>query len=142
MKKGLLKTHTTSLAEIRELRHVVERELKDADVAALSNDRRFACSYNAALQLGHMVIAASGHRTNPVKPGHHKLTFEVAEDLIGTEAASLTAFFDICRKKRNNLDYHTSGAISDGDVAQIQKQARDYQVLVENWIASNHQGLA
>ena len=85
-----MKTHTTSKQEINDLKKVVEREINDASVQAISNDRRFACSYNAALQLAHIVLAAAGYRTNSTKPGHHKSTFEAVALIIGTaEARSL-----------------------------------------------------
>ena len=46
-----LRAHRTSPQEINDLRAVVERHLADANIDALSNDRRFATAYNAVLQL-------------------------------------------------------------------------------------------
>lgn len=129
--------------EISALRRVVERDLNDAQVAGVSNDRRFACSYNAALQLGQMALAAAGYRTNSNKAGHHKLTFEAAEAVIGSATASvLSAVFEVCRNKRNNLDYSVAGVISDAEAIEIQVRAQEYQTLVENWISHHHQPLA
>ena len=52
--------HRTSLQEINELRKLIARDLADAAIPALSEDRRFATAYNAVLQLAKMVIACAG----------------------------------------------------------------------------------
>ena len=57
-----IKSHRTSQQELNDLRDVVERDMQDAGVEALSADRRFATAYNAVLQLAKMVIACSGYR--------------------------------------------------------------------------------
>ncbi len=134
----------TSPLEISGLRKVVERDLKDAKIAGVSSDRSFACSYNAALQLGHIVLAAAGYRTNSNKPGYHKLTFEAAEAIMGTTAAvaALSAFFEVCRTKRNNLDYNVAYVISESQAIEILARALEYQTLVEDWITNNHPTLA
>ena len=41
--------HTTSPQELTEIRRLVARDLADAAIPALSDDRRFATAYNAAL---------------------------------------------------------------------------------------------
>ena len=55
-----VKRHRTSRQELEGLRDVVERDLQDAAIEALSADRRFATAYNAVLQLAKMVIACAG----------------------------------------------------------------------------------
>jgi hypothetical protein len=52
--------HRTSKQELDELRSIVERDLEDAAIPALSEDRRFATAYNAALQTAKMAIACAG----------------------------------------------------------------------------------
>jgi hypothetical protein len=56
----------------------VDRDLADAAIPALSEDRRFATAYNAALQTAKMAIACAGYRVASV-PGHHRITFEGAK---------------------------------------------------------------
>lgn len=90
-----LKPHSTSANEIDALRTILAREMTDAALPNLSRDRRFACFYNAALQLGHMVIACAGYRINPQKPGFHALTFTTVEVIIGATSTTLTSYFDI-----------------------------------------------
>lgn len=106
--RQLVRSHVTSKNEIDELRGVIARDLADAAISALSSDRRFATAYNAALQTAKIVIACAGYRVAGL--GHHQTTFEAAELAIGSQSATLMAFFDTCRRKRNIVDYdrHTS----------------------------------
>jgi hypothetical protein len=46
----------------------VGRDLADAAIPGLSEDRRFATAYNAALQTGKMAIACAGYRIGSVFP--------------------------------------------------------------------------
>src|SRR5579864_7280973 len=92
-----VKPHKTSRQEIENLRDVVERDLQDAEIEALSADRRFATAYNAVLQLAKMVIACAGYRVAGV--GHHLTTFEALEIAMGPSVSALVAYFDTCRRK-------------------------------------------
>jgi hypothetical protein len=94
--------HTTSRQELSEIRRLVARDLADASIPALSEDRRFATTYNAALQTAKMAIACAGYRVASV-PGHHRLTFEGAKLALGKPAAQLADYFDACRRKRMKL---------------------------------------
>jgi hypothetical protein len=73
LQNGRVKSHRTSAQELRDLRDVVERDLQDAGIEALSADRRFATAYNAVLQLAKMAIACAGYRVAGL--GHHQTTF-------------------------------------------------------------------
>jgi len=53
-------THTTSIQELAKIRRLVARDLSDAAIPVLSEDRRFATAYNAALQTGKMAIDRAG----------------------------------------------------------------------------------
>lgn len=52
----------TSLQEMTELRRLIARDLADAAIPELSEDRRFATAYNAALQTAKMAIACADYR--------------------------------------------------------------------------------
>lgn len=133
-----LKPHSTSRNEIDNLRKVVERELADAAIPQLSNDRRFACYYNAALQMGHMVLASAGYRTNTNIGGHHAITFEAAELILGPTSTILTAYFDVCRRKRNKVDYDTAFIVSDKETDEIAARVPEFHDMVERWISATH----
>jgi hypothetical protein len=44
--------HRTSIQELNEIRRLVARDLADAAIPALSEDRRFATAYNAPTRPG------------------------------------------------------------------------------------------
>ena len=106
-----VRTHTTSLQELNDLRGVVARDLADAAIADLSTDRRFATAYNAVLQTAKMVIACAGYRVAGL--GHHQTTFEAVELAMGPSAAPLAAYFDTCRRKRNMVDYDMANVATE-----------------------------
>ena len=129
--------HTTSVQELTEIRRLVARDLSDATIPALSEDRRFATAYNAALQTGKMAIACAGYRIASV-PGHHRLTFEGTKLAVGKPVEALADYFDACRRKRNEIDY-TGAAIATGTESdELVLHAKSFLDLVERWIESNH----
>lgn len=60
---GWLKPEAASRDEIRSLLTIVERDLKDANVAGLSADRRFEAAFSAARTSANIALRASGYRT-------------------------------------------------------------------------------
>jgi hypothetical protein len=105
--------HKTSRKELDDLRAVVVRDLEDAAIQELSDDRRFATAYNAALQTAKMSIACAGFRLAST-PGHHRLTFEAARLALGTTAVRSLDFFEACRRKRNVIDYDHASVATHG----------------------------
>ena len=73
-----VQSHTTSKQEIDGLRALIQRDLTDAALPALSTDRRFATAYNAALQTAKIVIACAGYRVAST-PAHHRLILRQPE---------------------------------------------------------------
>jgi uncharacterized protein (UPF0332 family) len=107
---------------------------------ALSADRRFATAYNAVLQIAKMVIACSGYRV--VGPAHHVTTFEALEIAMGNPVVALVAYFDICRRKRNQVDYDCANAASESEAEDLLREAEEFRDLVEDWIRRHHPGFA
>ncbi len=129
--------HTTSKAELDNMRELIARDLADAAVARLSADRRFATAYNAALQAANMAVACAGYRIT-AKIGHHKVSLESAALALGKGAASLTDYFETCRRKRNQIDYTHSHVATDTEAKEIVAKAKEFHELVESWISKNH----
>ncbi|MEX0711881.1 MAG: hypothetical protein WD278_06000 [Pirellulales bacterium] len=115
---------------------VVDRDLDDAAVPALSADRRFATAYNAALQVAKMAIACAGYRVIGV--GAHQTTFEAVQLAVGGRIAPLALYFETCRRKRNRVDYDAAHIVSDAEAQEIRAQAEQLRTDVEAWIASQH----
>lgn len=135
-----MRGHTTSKSEINDLRAVIERDLVDASLEELSDDRRFATAYNAALQTAKMVVCASSYRVSG--QGHHQTHFVAIEVAMGQSAARYAAFFETCRRKRNMVDYDLSGIASRTEVEQLIDEAEAFLDLAEAWIADHHRALA
>ena len=129
--------HTTSIQELTEIRRLVARDLADAALPGLSEDRRFATAYNAALQTGKMAIACAGYRIASV-PGHHRLTFEGAKLAVGKPVEALADYFDACRRKRNEIDYTGATIATSTEADELVLHAKSFVDLVERWIESNH----
>src|SRR5271157_4648734 len=118
-------THSTSKEELDALRGLIARDLRDAGVKGLSADRSFATAYNAALQTAKMAIACAGYRVTG--QGHHQVSFEAAELAVGPSASSLVAYFELCRRKRNTLDYDVANVVSDTEAAELLQKAQEFK---------------
>lgn len=137
---GSIHTHTTSRREIENLRELVARDLKDAEIEGLSDDRRFATAYNAVLQLSKMAIACFGYRVSSNKTGHHRTTFEAVKNAIGTaDVENLADYFETCRRKRNLIDYDATEVASETEADELVEKGREFQTIIEDWIAKNYQ---
>jgi uncharacterized protein (UPF0332 family) len=138
VKDRIVQKHSTSRQEIENLRELVNRDLKDAELENLSDDRRFATAYNAVLQLSKMAISCSGHRLT-TGAGHHRNTFEAVKVALSTAFAdSLVDYFETCRRKRNKIDYDTAEVVTETEVIELIEKSREFQTLIENWIDQNH----
>lgn len=132
-----VQNHTTSRQEMDNLRELVSRDLKDAGIEGLSADRRFATAYNSVLQISKMAIACAGYRV-AVGTGHHQKTFEAVKIALGNPAENLADYFETCRRKRNKIDYDAAEVVTETEADEILEKAREFQTLVEDWIAKNH----
>jgi hypothetical protein len=129
--------HTASRQELSDTRRLVARDLADATIPALSEDRRFATAYNAALQTAKMAIACAGYRIASV-PGHHRLTFEGAKLSLGKQAEQLADYFDACRRKRNEIDYTGATIATATEADELVFHAKSFLKMVEEWIETTH----
>lgn len=129
--------HKTNRKELDDLRAVIVRDLEDAAIQELSDDRRFATAYNAALQTAKMSIACAGFRLAGI-PGHHRLTFEAARLALGTTAVRSLDVFEACRRKRNVIDYDHASVATHTEAEEIVAEAQAFFELVERWIATNY----
>ncbi len=133
---GRLVPHRTSRKEIDDLRAVVARDLSDAIIKGLSDDRRFAPTYNAALQTAKILLACAGYRVTG--RAHHQTSFAAIEIAIGGGSSRYSMFFDTCRRKRNTVDYDMSGIATRTDVNEIIRETKKFVDLVEVWIERNY----
>jgi len=123
------------------LRELISRDLADAAIKGLSSDRRFATAYNAALQTAKMAIACAGYRLASTQ-GHHRLTFDAARLALGPSAGRSLDFFEVCRRKRNTIDYDQASVATDTEAAEVASEAAAFLEHVERWIRTHHAKLA
>ena len=134
--EGRIRRHRTNSREIARLFQIVERDLVDAAIGALSVDRRFATAYNAVLQAATAVLCSEGYRAHGL--GHHSTTFEFVKEAMGPDIVSLADYFDDCRRKRNAVDYVGTGVISLTEVEELLEEARAFAAQARTWVEANH----
>lgn len=100
---------------------------------------RFVMAYDAARTLSLSVVRASGYRPRSV--GAHYNTF-LALEAADPAFATLSAYFDGCRIKRNSCEYDLAGGITDTDADGLLSAVRQFTVDAEAWIYARYPHLA
>jgi hypothetical protein len=85
-----------------------------------------------------VVLACSGYRLDPKSGGHHVTAFEALPLSLGAGASKLANYFDVCRRKRNEIDYDRAFVASDADADEIVRRTNDLRRKVEKWISANY----
>ena len=135
LNQGRLRQYKTSKKEIENLVALVRRDIKDAKVESLSSDRRFACAYNAVLQLATIYLYCKGYK--PEGTGHHFTVFQAMKIIMGNNYYTLADYFDSCRSKRNITDYDYAGAISDSEAKELIEEAEKFLEIIINCLKKN-----
>lgn len=133
---GKLKRHKATAEEIHKLFEVVKRDMADAHVHGLSEDRRFTIAYNAALQAGRAYLAAEGYRT--AGQGHHHTVFQALRRLLDKEHHHVLDYLDDCRSKRNLAEYLGTEVTSEQEVAELIREAQAFSKLLHDLIRNRH----
>lgn len=138
---GRLKKHRPSRKEVSDLLAIADRRLRDAAVAELSSDGRFASAYGASLSLLTIVVVASGFRVGHAA-GHHRLTIDLLPALKGEQERSRARYMDACRRKRNLGEYERSGVVTDAEARALASAAAGLRADVLAWLATDYPSLA
>jgi hypothetical protein len=120
----------------RVLLTIVNRDLKDANVAAISEDRRFEAAYSAARTAATIALRASGYRTS-TQVGHHAKTIESLELTINADSKMVQKMRTLS-KKRNITSYDTAGNVSKQELELAIKTAAELHRQVVAWLEKNH----
>lgn len=131
-----LTAEPTSRNEIKDLMTIVERDLKDADVSAMSDDRRFEAAFNAARTLANIAVRACGYRV-PMQIGHHVKMIESLEVTVHADSKlinRLKAF----SKKRNATSYDSAGNVSKQELKSVIETAGQMKATVLAWLQKSH----
>jgi uncharacterized protein (UPF0332 family) len=133
--------HTTNPKEIENLFKVIDRDIADAGVTAISADRRFATAYNAALQLATVVLLASGFRVTASK-GHHFVTLSSLPFTMGKSAVGRSNYLNTCRHTRNKTDYDRAGVTEEQEVEILLEEVTEFRRDVLDWLSLHHPELS
>ena len=128
-----------SKAELDNLRSIVNRSLKDVATPGLSADARFIMAYDAARTLSLIIVRASGYRPRAV--GGHYNTF-LALEAADRAFATLSAYFDGCRMKRNDCEYDFAGGVTDTEADALLKAVQQFARDAEAWVKARHPNFA
>ncbi len=132
---GWLVEHEPSQDETRALFGVIDRDLQDSGVAALSPDTQLGLAYNAALQAATIALAAHGYRAS--RERKHYVTIQSLAVTIGAEAVTVRKL-DVFRKKRNVGDYERAGSTSAKEASELRDLARELRAAVHDWLVRHH----
>lgn len=132
---GWLTEHWATREETTALLGVVERDLRDSEVEALSSDAQLGLAYNAALQAGTIALAACGYRAT--RERKHYVTIQSLAHTVTADAAVVNKL-DALRKKRNLGDYERAGSISVGEAREARDLARRLRDDVRAWLERLH----
>lgn len=69
------------------------------------------------------------------------MSFQAAELAVGAAVSNLVTYFELCRRKRNTLDYDVANVVSDTEAREVLTKAEEFKREVESWIAANHPSL-
>jgi hypothetical protein len=133
---GWLKAEPASPQEIADLLGIVARDLRDARVEAISEDRRFEAAFNAARTAANVALRASGYRT-AVQAGHHLKTIDSLEFTIEADPR-LIQKMRVFSKKRNATSYDSAGNVSDQELEEAINAAEQLRQSVIAWLRANH----
>jgi len=133
---GWLKAEPTAPGEIADLLGIVNRDLQDAQVEAISEDRRFEAAFNAARTAAYVALRASGYRPS-MHIGHHLKTNDSLELTVNADPR-LIHKLRVFSKKRNATSYDSAGNVSDQELEEAIRVAAQLRQSVLDWLQANH----
>jgi len=131
-----LRQHKTKPSEISDLLQIVDRDLEDARERHISNDWRFGIAYNAALKLCTILLYPKGYRSE--RALQHYRTIQSLPLILGENRKDDAQYLDVCRSKRNIVEYDQIGAVSEQDADELIEFCCELRGDVLNWLRESH----
>jgi hypothetical protein len=123
--------------EILQLLSIVDRELADAGIEAVSTDGRFSHAYNGALTLCRIALRASGYRVAKGK-GAHYLEINSLVYTLGDSHKETQIFLSRCTKIRGQEVYTHAGVVDPRDVDDLLQTVKQLRDDVLSWLKADH----
>jgi len=141
LQSGHLTNHQATVAEVRNLLGVVDRELADASVVGLSDDGRFTHAYDAALLLCKLALHASGFEVQKRAPGHHAHWINSLEHTLGSSQKETLIHLSKSSKLRHTSLYDHAGVAQKVDADDLLRAAQQLRTEVLAWLRVKHSTL-
>lgn len=116
LKVGALHPHAPDAAGMNKLLQAAQRNLRDARLAATSNDGRFDSAYRCILQCAMLGLWSAGFRTATSQPGHHHTALQCLPMTLAWPMDEVIVL-DALRRQRNLADYQ-GDPISDPSLVE------------------------
>jgi hypothetical protein len=133
-----LVAHQATADEIADLFAIVDRDLEDAAIPRLSSDWRVGITYNAALQLATLALAAEGYR--PGRERAHERAILSLRDTVGLPQKTVD-LLDVTRRKRNQVNYEHAGSTSPSEAQELFGVVSELRATVVRWLRKKHPAL-
>ena len=121
---------------IQRLMEAAERNFRDSQITAVSNENRFDAAYKAIMQISNAALQANGYRTLTSKPGHHQTMIQTLPSTIGLDRETMIVL-DALRKQRNVADY-SGDLVADNAVSECIEHAEQLWGLFNEWLKREH----
>ena len=119
-------------AQVGKLLAAAQRNIQDAQLAALSAENRFDAAYKAIMQLSMAALHAHGFRTLTSKPGHHQTAIQSLTLTVNLPTSQVIVL-DALRKQRNLADY-SGDVVPESTVTACLESAVTLQAYVREWL--------
>jgi len=136
LENSWLRRYKTKPREISDLLQIVDRDLEDAGKRHISNDWRFGIAYNAALKLCTILLYAEGYRSE--RALQHYRTIQALPLILGENRKNDTQYLDVCRSKRNIVEYDQIGVVSEQDADELIEFCGELKEDVLTWLYESH----
>jgi hypothetical protein len=130
--------HEPTVEEVSDLFAVVDRDLADAAIPRLSADWQLGITYNAALQLATLALAAEGFR--PGRERAHERAILSLRDTAGIDKKTVD-LLDTVRRKRSQINYEHAGATSAAEASEFHRIVTTLREDVARWLKKKHPSL-
>lgn len=134
---GWLQRNETTIAEVVQLRQVIDRDIADASVEELSVDGRFSHAYDAALQLCILALRAEGFKVKKGQ-GHHKKSIESLPYVLGKDFGETADHIERCSRLRGQAIYDRIGIVQSKDVEELLEIVNELKLHVDQWLIDCH----
>jgi len=122
-----------NIPEIQQLFAVVDREIADASVEAVSDEGRFEHAYDAALQLCVIPLRSLGYRV-PKGESLHKRAIDSLRYTLGESHADTSNCLERYSRTRGRIVYEQIGVVNRQDVEDLLSIAQHLRAEVIEWL--------